>query len=325
MGIHVYATVARATFFDRLEKVLWPALDTEAAADRQILEQQLRKRCVGRVCLSQLSFQFASQVAVERYLCGVFFQERKRLDGEVASIGIVDQQRAIVLLPLVAMGLHRTSMMEKGFEVCHLVEQHQKEHVGGEVAVDADFVVFVTRLRHTVVAQFGIALAGDMKMHRMAIKKLVDSIDSGSWQVARQRRLILFLLRHRLQQTVPPHKAKAWQNRTWGSCNVGFCDVWTCAPLCGYRQAAAAKGRAITTEGFFVTFSYCINAKSSKKVYPLGKKCEWCDELVLRCWHVVDSVGIDAFSAFGFTNPYHWTFCLYFNQPCRHLRKIFSP
>lgn len=123
----------------------------------------------------------------------------------MTGIGVVDQQRTVVLLPLMTMRLHRASVLEESVEMCHFVEQYKQEHVRGEVAVDADFVVFVSGLGHTVVTQFGITFAGDMEMHSMTVEILVDSIDSGGREVARQRRLILFLLRHRLQQTVPPH------------------------------------------------------------------------------------------------------------------------
>lgn len=68
--------------------------------------------------------------------------------------------------------------------------------MGRKVAVDADFVIFVPWLRHTVVTQLGVAFAGDMEVYRMAVEIEVDGIDSTGRQIARQGCLILFLFRH---------------------------------------------------------------------------------------------------------------------------------
>ena len=88
------------------------------------------------------------------------------------------------MLPFVTMWPYAAAEMQEGVQMSHLVQQNHKEHVRVQVAVDADSMVVVRRVRPVVVAQLGASLPGDMKVNSVGIQIAVHLLYCTRRQVA---------------------------------------------------------------------------------------------------------------------------------------------
>jgi hypothetical protein len=125
--------------------------------------------------VSELGVNLFLDGAAEGYTGGVALQEDGYVGWEEGKVKVY--QSGIVGLPLMAVGLDRVFVLQPGVEVSHLVQQYQEEMVGIEVAIDADFVEGVPLPRPTVVAQFGVPLAGDMEVYLMLGHEVEEGVD----------------------------------------------------------------------------------------------------------------------------------------------------
>ena len=85
-------------------------------------------------------------------------------------------------MPFVAMGLYDGAMVLAGVEVCHLMQHNPEEKIRVEVAVDADFVEWMTLLRPAVVAQLGVAFTSDVQVDAV----LLDKVENGVYCIGGQ-------------------------------------------------------------------------------------------------------------------------------------------
>ena len=131
--------------------------------------------------MADLCVELLLHRVAERDAGSVLLYQRGQVVGEDGQV--LEQQLSVFLLPLVTVGLDVGAVGLMGVEVRHLVEEHQQEVVGVQVAVDADGMVVAARMWPTVVAQFGSTLAGDVQEDAVPVKKIVHRVDGIRWQV----------------------------------------------------------------------------------------------------------------------------------------------
>ena len=81
------------------------------------------------------------------------------------------------------------------------MQEDPHEHVGVEVSVDGYLVIFAATLRPAVVAQLGIALAGDVQKDIVVREKRVHPLDRIIVQVAAQYFAVLLLVTQKVGQS----------------------------------------------------------------------------------------------------------------------------
>lgn len=168
--------------FDEFEHTGAPAYP-EAGARRQAVEPH---GVLGLHNHLQSAVNLSLEALAQRYLRVILSQHRHDVGREPTHVGIVLQQTAVVLLPLVSVRPYRSAAVEEGEHVCQLMEQNQKEGMRVEVSVDTDGVTRLLRSRQSIVAQLRMTLTRYLKMYGIADDILHHIVESRRRQERRK-------------------------------------------------------------------------------------------------------------------------------------------
>lgn len=126
--------------------------------------------CTRIIALQQLLY-LASQAALQRHPRGIAGHQRSHLVGKTAESEAY--QPRILGLPFVTVGLDG-SVLEVRLKVCGFMKKNPQKQVSAKVTVDRHLVELMPRLWPAVVAIFAAPSTGNMEVHLMAVKIIIN-------------------------------------------------------------------------------------------------------------------------------------------------------
>ena len=196
-GCQFTAEPAGAAFLEGFEETFGLALQAETGAGLQFVKSQGVGVIVGIVAVHRCLNLFGDRMG-KRDAARVFFEEGLEVGREEAGMG--GEQPTVLLLPLVAMGLHGT-IFQVRLEVRRLVEENPEEEVMGEISVDAYFVKIMGAEGSAVVAQLRCPLAGDMEMNLVEVEIIINPIHCTGRQVIGEYPAVSFFVGQNVGQS----------------------------------------------------------------------------------------------------------------------------